>query len=650
MCGIVGIWNFYNQELEERKLIKFTDALFHRGPDGSGYQLLDNNTLGFGHRRLSILDLSDAAKQPMSYENERYWITYNGEIFNFLEIKKELSIHGYLFKTSSDTEVLIAAYDKWGKDCLKKFNGMWAFAIWDNSDKSLFIARDRFGVKPLYYSLNNNCFYFASETIAFNSIEGFKKELNDELFLRSIINPRSIEASGFTFYKTIKQLTAGSYIHIKKNDPIIEKRWWNTFDNLITPPVAFEKQVETFRDLFEDACKIRLRSDVSIASALSGGLDSSSVYCMVNHLMKKQSNHNERTPADWQKAFVAIFPGTPQDEYEYAKQVIDYTKGDVKYIEPDFSLLPKEIIEATIKFDSITGTPINTVATIYKAMRKNKITVSLDGHGADELMYGYTASVADAYYDAYSQSTNNQDDLLNTYLLMFLPELRLNAKDNLLKRANTIKKFDQKQNGFFGKIKKTLIKKNPLIANYPGFIADEWLKSKAISEMKFNKMDFKKLSRGEEKLANDFHLNEIPYNLRDFDRASMQHGIEIRMPFMDYRLVTYLFSLPQQSKLGKGYTKLVLREAMKGLMPEPIRTRTHKIGLSAPITNWFNGPLGSFICDEVNSKKFLDSNYWNGELIRTFVAKKVKEKSWKDGEAEKFWNVLNAHILLAYGN
>ena len=527
---------------------------------------------------------------------------------------------------------------------------MWAFALWDNKDKSLFIARDRFGVKPLYYSLNNNCFYFASETIAFNAIPGFKKEINDNIFLRSIIEPRSIEASGYTFYKGINQLKAGCFIHFKKNEAIVEKRWWKTFDNLVTPPSTFTDQVETFKDLFEDACKLRLRSDVSVASALSGGLDSSSVYCMVNHLMQKQSNKKERTPQDWQKAFVAIFPGTPQDEYEYAKQVIDYTKGAVNYIEPDYSNLAKDIIAATIKFDSITGSPINTVGTIYKAMRNNNITVSLDGHGADELMYGYRASVTDAYYEMFSQSGSNQEELLNTYLLMFLPELRSFAKDGLLKRANTIKEFDQKQNRLIGKIKSKLSQKKSNQINYPAFSADEWLKSKAIPEMNFEKMPFANLGRGEEKLANDFHLNEIPYNLRDFDRASMQHGIEIRMPFMDYRLVTYLFSLPQSSKLGNGYTKLVLREAMKGLMPESIRTRTLKIGLSAPVTNWFNGLLGEFICDEVNSQKFLKSPYWDGELIRNFVVKKVKDKSWKDGESEKFWNILNAHIILSYEN
>jgi len=656
MCGIAGIWHLNNEKLTVNKLKKFTDSLFHRGPDGAGYKIFDNS-LGLGHRRLSILDLTDAGKQPMSFAHDRYWITYNGEIYNFVELRSELKIKGYAFKTDSDTEVLLSAYHCWGKECLFKFNGMWAFAIWDKQEQTLFLARDRFGVKPLHYIFEpNRLFSFASETIAFKNLEGFNRTIDETLLKRAILDPQKIEASGYTMFSGIKQLASGCYIILRKDKPVIQERWWNTFDNLQNIELNFDDQVEKFKYLFEDACKLRLRSDVPLASALSGGVDSSAVYCMINHLMKK-SGTKDRVPENWQKAFVATFPGAPNDERRFAEEVIAYTKGNAHYILPNETNLVDDIIRSTIQFDTITSSPIISVTDVYKAMKRSGITVSMDGHGADELMYGYRASVSEAYFDAViNKDLKREKDLLNTFTQMFVQEEQEKASKRIIQRSKDVVNFENRNsNKLIKNVRSTV--KSLIHGNQLPYMqkikTNDWFNNLVVDvpyAIKESSLKFPRLGRAEMKLASDFHIEHIPYNLRDFDRASMQSGIEIRMPFMDYRLVTFLFSLPVQSKLGNGYTKLILRESMKSIMPENIRLRKLKIGLSAPVTHWFNSNLKEFILDQINSMSFKNSTHWNGPVIKKFAEERTTSKTWTDEDALPFWNVLNAHIILSNGN
>ncbi|MGZ3866101.1 MAG: asparagine synthase (glutamine-hydrolyzing) [Bacteroidia bacterium] len=652
MCGIAGIWHLNKRPLETEKLKRFTDSMEHRGPDGSGYHVFEDVQLGFGHRRLSILDLSEAGKQPMSFADGRYWITYNGEVYNFLELKSELEKLGYSFKTDSDTEIILAAYHKWGKECLKKFNGMWAIAIYDTQEQKLFLTRDRFGVKPLHYVfLPGKLFAFASETIAFKNLEGFNRSFNNTTLSHSIYSFNSIEPWGYTLFNDVYQLMPGHYIELKRGEKVKQKKWWDTFENLTVAPAKYEDQVEEFRELFMDACKLRMRSDVSIASALSGGVDSSSVYCMLHHLMKSSKAY--RIPGDWQKAFVATFPNTAVDERHYAEEVVKFTNGNAKYIVPDYSNLVNDIKKATILFDGIAATPITAVTDIYKAMRNNGITVSLDGHGVDEMIYGYNASAAEAYLSAkLSGDEAYAADLLDICLEMQPPSKSEAIKNRLNVRYKSIKEFDARINSQnpLKKIAKKIIKKTLGNQNAIGPLADiEWLNTQTVPSLHFlseQHYRFQNLSRAESHLANDFHINSIPYNLRDFDRGAMQHSIEIRMPFMDYRLVTYLFSLETKSKIGHGYTKRILRDSMKGIMPESIRTRKLKIGLGAPMTDWFSHEMAEFISDEISSSRFLGSQIWNGPLIKEFALSRIKNKNWTMPECSRFWQVFNAHLLL----
>ena len=276
MCGIAGILSLDKSNITEVSLKKMTDSLYHRGPDGGGLWIDTINNVGLGHRRLSIIDLSDSGKQPMHYL-DRYTITFNGEIYNYIELKTLLLTKGYIFKTSTDTEVLLALFDHKGYDCLELLDGMFAFAIWDKVSKKLFCARDRFGEKPFYYSINDSSFVFASEIKALWAY-GIPKIKNDVmifnyLYFNSINNPDNLSE---TFYDNIKLLKPSSYLVINVNLEIeIEKKYWDIDYSNINTSISYEQAKIDFAELLQSSVNLRLRSDVPIGSSLSGGLDSS---------------------------------------------------------------------------------------------------------------------------------------------------------------------------------------------------------------------------------------------------------------------------------------------------------------------------------------------------------------------------------------
>jgi len=641
MCGIAGIWNLNNKELDYSVLKEFTDSIKHRGPDGSGYNLMNDNTLGFGHRRLSILDLSEAGKQPMFNADQSLVISYNGEVYNFLEIRKELESAGFEFKTDTDTEVILNAYKKWGIDCLNRFNGMFAIAFWDVNAKELILIRDRFGVKPLYFLyIPGELFAFCSETLGFKNVEGYKRDLNNELFQIALTSPEILEGSDKTIFKNIFQLLPGHFLKIRKTEAPAVSRWWNTEGALRPVPSSYAEQVEEFCDIFENACKLRMRSDVSLASALSGGLDSSSVYSTL-YKLNSTNKTIDRAPDNWQQAFVATFPGTTVNEKEYAERVVKHINGKAYYIEPNYNNLVNDILKATTLLDGIISTPITSITDIYKAMRQNGVTVSMDGHGVDEMMYGYNTYVLQAFYDALHKKDLNLAKEYAGILSGLSPAYKMQDLNK------TIQQFDR---SFFEKgvsfIKRKLSVNGPL------------RKTESHSKW-FNNIDpvlLKGLtshytapagwSPSEKLMYNDFHYKSLPINLRDFDRASMQHGIEIRMPFMDYRLVSYVFSLPMESKVGGGFTKRILRDAMKNTLPESIRTRTLKIGIGAPMEEWFNVNLKEFIRDTLSSDSFIASPYWNGKLIANDIEAAYKNNTLNKEMCSTAWRIINAQILL----
>ncbi len=637
MCGISGIYNLDNSKVSFETLKRFTDSMFHRGPDGAGYELFDNDTLGMGQRRLSILDLSEAGKQPMSYADGRYWITYNGEIFNFIEVREELQALGHTFNSDSDTEVILAAYAQWGKDCLDKLNGMWAFAIWDEIEKTLFLARDRFGIKPLYYSFSDQFFAFASETIAFKYLDGFNRKINEDRLKEIVENSLAHEGLGLTIYDNIYQILPGHTLLIQNKKPVPkQKRWYDIRDKIKKGNTnTYEDNVKSFYNLFENACKIRMRSDVPLASALSGGLDSSSVYSMVHHI-SEQNIHNDRQANQCKKAITAVFPGTDMDEKQYAEVVAEkWGKENWVCISNDMNHLAQEIENVTAQFDAMAGTPMNAITKIYEGIRNEQVIVSLDGHGVDEMLFGYRYMLDKLFYYYLEIGSVKKAILVKDVLVNLYHD---NNRESVRNRLDSlISQVEKDKNSLKGKWKSFL---------KPTKHKVDIVKTPNVAKQLSNDLyHFESFPYEQQILLNDFFIYSLPTYLRDFDRAAMQHSVEVRMPFMDYRLVEFCFQLPIEHKIGAGFTKRIVRDAVKEIVPKSIVERTFKVGIGSPLVSWFNHELNAY-AQELLSKSELDLflrklNFQD----KSVYIEHLKNKTLTDTFAIQLWQTINYKII-----
>ena len=635
MCAIAGIWSFgarLPREVPER----FTNAMTHRGPDGTDLHEEAQVGLWLGHRRLSILDLSEAGKQPMTCEDGRYWIAFNGEIFNFLELRKELQLSGSTFHSDCDTEVILAAYQQWGPECQLKFNGMWAFAIWDRARQELFLSRDRFGIKPLYYLANDRWFCFASELKAFLHLTGFDARENTAALATMIRNVSAVEPTGETLLTGVRKLLPGHSCLVRKSS-VETKRWWNTLDHLPAVPQSFEEQVEHFRELFLDSCRLRLRSDVPVATCLSGGLDSSSVLCSLAELNRQGAE--ARAAHDWQSAFVASFPGATQDETEFAKAAVAHAGA-----RPHFRQFHQDEIIATLAkvvydFEEVSTTLPTPVWSIYKSVKEGGATVSLDGHGADELLAGYVGYTSIALRGSGGfLHPRRTIDLVRTFRDLYSDEgpQKPPGNWNLFSESDPILRFIRKQTQSI--TKRFQRAANPAAThNFRRWVQPHEL----IATAPPPDIPLRGLNR---QLYLDFHYTKLPAILRNFDRCSMAHGVEVRMPFMDWRLVCFLFALPEASKVGGGFTKRILREAMRGILPESIRTRKLKLGFNSPLPEWFSRELRSWLLATLEEKSFLESNLWRGREVRDFVRSRLNSTGLDWAESSHVWTLVHAHL------
>jgi asparagine synthase (glutamine-hydrolysing) len=497
MCGIAGLLD-HTRGANASWIDRFTDALVHRGPDGRGTWC--EGPVALGHRRLAILDPTPQGACPMAYtapDGRTLRITFNGEIYNFLELRAELRREGYQFHTDTDTEVIAAAWHRWGPACQTRFNGMWAFALWDERARTLVLSRDRFGVKPLYLTILGTTVAFASEIKAFLALPTFTPALNRAAADAFFRNPSAYDGvSPDTALAGVIRVPAGHSLTITPEGTTGFARWWDTQAHLPEVPATYGKQAEQFRALFLDAVRLRMRSDVAIGTSLSGGLDSSAVASAMAAVAREQGGALDRCAADWQRTFIASFPGHPVDEREYADMVVAHTGARPSYwtFQPAPAL--RRLAESVRALDDLSAAPAVPVLGIYRTMREHGVVVTLDGHGGDELLAGYP-----------------------------------------------------------------------------------WYREKPLEQV--NAM-----------LDRDFHVTHLPAILRNYDGCSMANGVEVRSPFMDWRLVTFASALPASAKLDATYTKRILRDALTGILPEGIRTRTSKFGFESPLVAWANGPLG----------------------------------------------------------
>lgn len=583
MCGIFGCIGKMHKE-DAYRCIK---QISHRGPDAMEVRIWDNLTLA--HARLAIQDTSVLANQPMTDTSGRFWIVYNGEIYNFLELRRELEELGYRFRTNGDTEVVLYAYIEWGVDFQNKCNGMWSIAIWDNLKKELFFSRDRFGVKPFYYFIQDGNFYFASEMKAFFPIMKERK-INYRIFEKK--DYFSYEAAEDSSIRDIKKILGGQYGYYK-DGKLSLSTWWETYRHLIRVPARYEEQVELFRELFLDACRIRMRSDVPIGTALSGGVDSSAVAGAMKHI--SQSEIGGYAVQDWQHAFVASMPGTVIDETEYAEMAAKFIGLDICKVMVNGGVSAHELLKYMyICEEPYITSPIPFMQT-YKSITENNIKVTVDGHGADELFGGYSFDILYAALEA-DNCPDTLREIWETYNDMSLPEKRVTYEQFTAETAR-LQKTDEKAG-------------------------------------------YKEMGVFNKRLYRQSHKEVLPTLLRCYDRYSMGNGLEIRMPFLDYRIVCFAFSIPWRSKINGGFSKKIVRDMAAPFMDKRIMYRKFKIGFNSPMTEWLHGDMKEFVLDSIHSKEFYECELLNPLAVTIAVHQFYEKQKNTFHEGEAIWTQL----------
>jgi len=577
MCGIAGIIQF-GAQYTTADLKRMTDALSHRGPDGEGHWAAPSGNILLGHRRLAILDLSEAAAQPFHYL-DRYVIIHNGEVYNYLELKDELRKKGYSFRSQTDTEVIAAAFDCWREKCLDHFDGMFSFAVWDEKERELFVSRDRFGEKPFHYIFDSTkkIFVFASEIKALWSL-GLGREFNKKMLFNFLTigytdNPNQPDE---TFYESVKKLPPASFLKVKLGDEFIleVERYWDIDLENENGSISQSDAIQKFQELFTRSVTRRLRSDVSLGTSLSGGLDSSSICAKICQL---GTGHLQ--------SFSAIFPGFEKNEEKHIDEIAScFSIQSFKTVISD-----QEVPALFQRLIQCHDEPFGSAGAlaqykVFELAKENGVKVLLDGQGADETLAGY-----DKYYKWYWQEL---------------------FRDRKLMKSKEVEKA--KALG----VKETFGIKNILSSLFPDFASVFLERQYLLHALKQEDLarDFVRFQSKEAYYSTPaiFSLNGVLYFntcihgleelLRYADRNSMANGREVRLPFLDHELVEFVFSLPSDFKIREGWTKWMLRKSMESALPARIAWRTDKIGLEPPQFSWMRLPAVQTMIQDAKSK------------------------------------------------
>ena len=544
MCGIGGIINKNNKSVEELLIHQMTDIIAHRGPDSSGSYLYKN--IAFGHRRLSILDLSSSGHQPMKYLDDLV-ITYNGEIYNFIEIREELIQKGYIFDSNSDTEVILKAYHCWGKTCVNYFNGMWSFSILDIKQKIIFCSRDRFGVKPFYYIEKNDLFAFGSEISQLLTFLP-NKILNKKVALDYLISGIE-ECSNETFFKDIYLLKGGHNLvfDLQTNSYEIE-RYYNL-------KLSDQKNtsVDDYIQELKRSITLRLRSDVKVGTCLSGGIDSSTISSFASKLYQ---NSNEK--------FMAIHAKSSEyktDESEFAKIVSKIANINLNFVEPSYSDFKSNILSIIkIQQEPFGSLSIIMQYFVFKKAKELGCIVMLDGQGGDETLLGY-----ERYYPAIVKSKKG---------IAKLKALLQSSKNSRLSLLDTIK-YQYYFSNYKLRLKRLKFKNS--------FYKSEILNEYESEELRIISESYNDISILQK---NEIESSQLPHLLKYEDRNSMANSIESRLPFLDYKLVELSLNTNNSLKIKDGWTKFILRKAAETILPKEIVWRKNKLGFNAPEKTW----------------------------------------------------------------
>ncbi len=647
MCGIAGIIHLDGKSIDFEILEKMTTSVSHRGPDGYGFTAISSQSgafrtfhnqpikdrigsqdsqafnIGLGHRRLAIIDLSHSADQPMQNVRGDICITYNGEVYNYIELMQDLKSRGHKFFSHSDTEVILHAYEEWGIDCLEKLEGMFAFGIWDQKKRRLFCARDRFGMKPFYFYHDGKSFLFGSEIKQFFFFPFITKEAND-LPVYDYLMHGFLDHSNQTLYRNIYQLEPGHFLTLdldaSRKEPDVAS-YWQLKDGLNGNRSGTDDDYSNqFYEIFARSVSKHLRSDVQVGSCLSGGLDSSSVVGMIHHLRTQGSFSDTR-----QLTFTSCFDEKSADERPFSDAVVDMTKAVNHQLFPNMN----QTLDTVSNMLSYHDEPFGSTSQyaqwcLFREIQKSGTKVVLDGQGADEVLAGYH-SVYGAYF---------------LELFKQLRWLKLLTEINSCRDLHHYKNKDLLKFVLSSLAIHTLGMRLGFLRSPPPWMGTDFFnKAKKELNAKHRRFSAKPLHNFLALLI-QFNLNGL---LRYEDRSSMAHSVEARLPFLDHHLVEFLFNIPSGEKIKNGWTKSILRESMKNRIPEMVRLRKDKMGFVTPEHQWMRTLSNTVASDLLHSSAVRDSGYFKVDKALEefrFIARGEKPFNFRA------WRILNLSLWL----
>ena len=607
---------------------RMIDKISHRGPDGIKIWASNEgeHPVALAHARLSIIDLSEKADQPFVSDDGQHVMVYNGEIYNYIELREELISRGLVFRTDSDTEVLLNGLLIDGIKFFHKCNGMWALCLYNRKTKKAILARDRFGIKPLYYtSINNNSLAFASEMKSLTILQDSVKQNPAIRIGQDIFN---YECTDQTVFRDIYRLQPGVIAQFVDGRLHCE-RWWSTLDNLEEVGSNYQSQVDKWKSIFFDSVKIRMRSDVALGTALSGGLDSSSVASVMHSLSTENILPSSQT--SFKNAICSHYPGSSLDEVRWASIVaqscgMQFSKHQILHKDTGWG-----IENSLYQTEEPYLTYALPMLSTYKKFKKSGISVTLDGHGSDEMLSGY------GHIRQCLRSTRDLSKMReilrmhnSTVTGIYSEKEKIRKRDLAFEYARSL--FSGAKANFSNSLTR---RKN--VEHIQSLSQYNCLIEATRNDRRFKRMDpFTKI------LYELFHFTVLPTLLRNYDRYSMASGVESRMPFMDWRLVAYTFSLPWESKLGGGFTKRIQRDALHGVLVDSVRLRRDKIGWNAPLHDWLQNELRDevdYIFSFYAKKNCFRSNLsmWNEFLSSSCPTFQYANKVWAEAILPVAW-------------
>ena len=618
MCGICGkIYLDTGKKVDGNLIEKMCSVLSHRGPDDAGVYLKDN--IGLGHRRLSVLDVSPAGHQPMTNEDGTIWIVCNGEIYNFIELRRDLEKKGHVFSSNSDTEVIIHLYEEKGVECLQDMQGMFAFALWDDKEKSLFLARDRLGKKPLVYSFNKGVLLFASEIKSLLFDPDLPRDIDQKAILSYLTY--GYISSPLTIFSSIKKLLPAHYM-VFKDGALTIKRYWNlSYQKKLVYGSLLEYQ-DHFLELFSDAIKMRLRSDVPFGAFLSGGIDSGMVVALMSRFLDQPV-----------KTFSIGFEETDYNELPFAQMVADkYSTDHHEFVvKPDVvDVLPKLMWAYNEPYADPSAVPTYHLSKVTR----QHVAVALSGDGGDECFVGYNRYLHSQASYRYSKCLT----LLNKKVISKIVDLLPNGETdrNFFKRSKSFLKHlclcPEKQYLRWIAYFDDSLRKEICSASFNSSVAG--LDPSAYIEDLYHASDAESFM---DRTLNVDVMSYLPEDLMvKTDIASMACSLEVRSPFMDHRVMEFAASLPVDMKIYKGNLKYFLKRAAEDLLPSDIINRK-KQGFGLPVANWLRQDLKEMTYDLLLDKSAEERGYLNGEKVKKLLSDHMSGQS---DHCHRIWNLL----------